>query len=63
MKILTTIKEKIAVYKGKQKRKQIRRSIRRALKKVFNRKVFVKIIIVLSGLALIASYTLPYILR
>ena len=46
----------------KQKIKTIKKTLRHALKKVFNKKVMTKALILISGLLLIASYTLPYIL-
>jgi len=46
----------------KQKIKEIKKMLRHVLKKIFNKKVMTKALILISGLLLIASYTLPYIL-
>jgi hypothetical protein len=57
------IVKKIKEQKANRKKRKIRKKIRKALRKVFNKKTLTKVLIVASGLALIASYTLPYIIR
>jgi mRNA degradation ribonuclease J1/J2 len=57
------LEKKVNKYKANKKKKTLKKKIRRALRKVFNKKVMTKVLIILSGLALIASYTLPYIIR
>ena len=54
--------EKLNNYKEQQQRKQAKKALRKKLRQIFSKKNLTKALIIVSGLMLIASYTLPYIL-
>ena len=50
------------IKKEKKKKKTFKKRLRRAFRKVTSREVIIKVVVIFSGLALIAGYVLPYIL-
>lgn len=62
-KLIATLKNKIEAYKKRKKRTHILKRLRRVVKKVTKREVLMKILVVVSALAMLSTAILPYILR
>jgi hypothetical protein len=46
-----------------EKKKSLKKRIRKIFRKATSREVIIKIVVIFSGLALVAGYVLPYIVR
>lgn len=60
---MINISQKISEYKQKQRIKEIKKTVRKTLHRIFNKKTMTKALILVSSLALIASYILPYMIQ
>jgi len=67
MKFNISIIKKIKTYlrkrRGKRKKQKVLRVIKRGFKKIFTKRNFVKFVVGIVSIALVASYVLPYIVR
>jgi len=65
MKFNISIIKKIKTYlrkrRGKRKKQKVLRVIKRGFKKIFTKRNFVKFVVGIVSIALVASYVLPYI--
>ncbi len=67
MKFNISIIKKIKTYlrkrRGKRNKQKVLRVIKRGFKKIFTKRNFVKFVVGIVSIALVASYVLPYIVR
>lgn len=60
--MLKNLLEKIKKARRDHQRKMMFKKIRKSIRKFLNKKTLTKVVVIASGLALIASYTLPYLI-